>query len=141
MDSLFTPLDNHLDTAVPQGVELSSLPVFDVEAAATSGYARRGTTHDDESEVPPGDLVMVAVGYTTGDRSPEAYQTMKASALAWFLDRKQYIKMQNASNFISESDSGMLTSTFPHLEPWGIGGFFEPLRTKSQFIPFERQKD
>ncbi|KAJ6622481.1 hypothetical protein B0H10DRAFT_1788095 [Mycena sp. CBHHK59/15] len=31
----------------------------------------------------------------------------------------------------------MLTYKFPHLDPWGIGGFYEPLRTQEQQIPFE----
>jgi hypothetical protein len=33
----------------------------------------------------------------------------------------------------------MLTFTFPHLDPWGIGGFYEPLRTPQQYISFECQ--
>jgi hypothetical protein len=41
--------------------------------------------------------------------------------------------------FITDRDPGLLTFTFPHLDPWGIGGFYEPNRTPDQHITFEHQ--
>ncbi|KAJ7881843.1 hypothetical protein B0H13DRAFT_2235520 [Mycena leptocephala] len=136
MDDLFSEEDNPRDIAVPKAVGLACLPGNSTVDAATSGYAWRGERKDDDED---GTIVMEAVGYTAGERTPEAYSTMKATALAWCLDRKKFIQMQSGSSFISERDSNMLTFTLPHLDPWGIGGFYEPLRTPQQYISFERQ--
>jgi hypothetical protein len=47
------------------------------------GYAERDMVFEDgEGD----DVVMEAVGYTTGDYSPRNYHIMKATALAWCLD-------------------------------------------------------
>ena len=82
---------------------------------------------------------MEAVGYTLGDRSPESYCKMKADALVWCLDRKNFICMQSGSTMLQDSHPGLLTYLFPNLDPWGIGGFLEQRRPKAQYILFERQ--
>jgi hypothetical protein len=48
----------------------------------TADYTDRYTFDDDAS-----DLVMEVVGYVNGDHSPQNHDIMKASALAWCLDR------------------------------------------------------
>ncbi|KAJ7119793.1 hypothetical protein C8R44DRAFT_544496, partial [Mycena epipterygia] len=144
LDDLLDPADEEAGEGVPRGVELCCLPHESGLTAATEGYAQRGVpagepleTPDVQAEV---DIIMEAVGYTAGDRSPLDYQNMKAAALAWCLDKKKFIKMQSGSKFISERDIGMLTYTFPHLDPWGIGGFKEPMRSSAQqALTFERQ--
>ncbi|KAJ7215812.1 hypothetical protein GGX14DRAFT_298541, partial [Mycena pura] len=76
-----------------------------------------------------------------GERSPEDYRKMKASAVAWCLDQggNNFLQMQSSSVFMTDNDPALLTFTFPSLDPWGIGGFNEPNRTPDQRISFERQ--
>ncbi|KAJ6517153.1 hypothetical protein DFH09DRAFT_804697, partial [Mycena vulgaris] len=134
LDDLLRPEDAATDEGVPRGVELCCLPTTAAVDVATAGYSNRATETTPPSADPAADLeeevaiVMEAVGYTAGDRSPLDYQNMKAAALAWCLEKKKFIKMQSGSKFVSERDVGMLTYTFPHLDPWGIGGFNEPMR-------------
>jgi hypothetical protein len=64
---------------------------------------------------------------------------MKASALAWCLSRKKYIKMQGGTTLLSDRDPAMLTYIFPHLDPWGIAGFYQSECTEDQYISFEHQ--
>jgi hypothetical protein len=47
--------------------------------------------------------------------------------------------MQSGSQLLSDRDPGLLTFVFPHLDPWGIGGFYERRRSKAQYISFEQQ--
>ncbi|KAJ7130143.1 hypothetical protein C8R44DRAFT_613545, partial [Mycena epipterygia] len=147
LDDLLHPDDAAAGEGVPRGVELCCLPQESGLTSATEGYTVRGDNLDDSTasadmddvdrEV---DVIMEAVGYTAGDRTPLDYQNMKAAALAWCLDKKKFIKMQSGSKFMSERDVGMLTYTFPHLDPWGIGGFNEPMRSSAQqALTFERQ--
>ncbi|KAJ7927861.1 hypothetical protein B0H13DRAFT_1571311, partial [Mycena leptocephala] len=118
--------------SLPDGAE----PVLETYAAredrVTSNMAL-------DVEVDDGTVVVEAVGYTVGENTPNSHRDMKTAALAWCLDKKNFIKMQTGSRFITDRDPGLLTFTFPHLDPWGIGGFHEPNRTPDQQITFERQ--
>lgn len=125
MDDLFVPSVHGDDESVPRAVELCHLPpeVGDPLQMGTSGYANRDVNDvASDSE----DIVMDSVAYTDGDDTPKSYYHMKASALAWCLARKKFLKMQSGTNLLSERDPGFLTYLFPHLDPWGIGGFCEP---------------
>lgn len=139
MNDLFDTEDSSSDVAVPKAVELCCLPDDRGASSSTSGYSDRGGNDAGPDDLSEKHVVMEAVGYTVGDRTPKDYETMKATALAWCLDRKKFIKVQLGSKFISDRDSGLLTYTFPHLDPWGIGGFYEPMRSQSQYITFKRQ--
>ncbi|KAJ6601227.1 hypothetical protein DFH09DRAFT_901102, partial [Mycena vulgaris] len=147
-NALFSETDKDQDIAVLNGVELRCLP--DPKGSLnTSSHAERGDNPSnrevgnvdemEESVLRRDEVVMEAVGYTIGEHTPRDYDNMKKSALAWCLDKKQYIQMRSGSKFISDRDPGLLTYNFPKLDPWGIGGFHEPLRTKSQQISFEHQ--
>ncbi|KAJ7603334.1 hypothetical protein DFH06DRAFT_1022336, partial [Mycena polygramma] len=141
LDDLFSFANRKRDTSFPHAAELACLPLSDVNPVATSSYTSRSdrTGDDDpEDDNEPGKIVMEAVGYAAGERTPESYSVMKATALAWCLDRNKFIQMQTGSTFISENDFGMITFAFPHLDPYGIGGFNEPLRPFAQRISFER---
>jgi hypothetical protein len=132
--------DPEEDIGVPVGVQLCCLP--DEQAAPAEGYAGRESTWRgpvDYGSLDPNTVVMEAVGYTVGERTPEDARTMKAAAVAWCLDKKQFIRMQSSSKFMSDRDPGLLTYAFPNRDPWGIGGFHEPNRTEEQHISFERQ--
>jgi hypothetical protein len=103
----------------------------------------RNADHTDRNEyIRPdknSDVALEAVGSTAGDRSPQNYCIMKASALAWFLSRKQFIKMQGGSKLLFNTDPAILTYLFPHLDPWGIMGFDQSQPTQNQHISFEHQ--
>jgi hypothetical protein len=71
-------------------------------------------------------MVMEAVGYIAGETGSFNYEKMKATALAWCLDKKKYISMCSSSKFISDRDPGLLTFNFPQLDPWGVGGVLDP---------------
>jgi len=88
----------------------------------TSGYTYQ-YIHDNHLD--PEDIVMDSVAYTDGDDTPKSYHHMKVTALAWCLARKKFMKMLSGTELLSKSDPGFLTYLFPHLDPWGIGGFFQ----------------
>jgi hypothetical protein len=85
------------------------------------------------------DLTMEAVGYATGNHSPQNYCNMKARVISWCLDRKWFVRIQSRSTAVNDKDPGLLSSLFPHLDCWGIGGFCEPYHTPDQHISFECQ--
>ena len=138
LNDLFTEEDQDKDTAVPQAVELCWLPPWEVGNAegGNADYTDRGEAvcSGDSDE-----MVMEAVGYAAGDKTPQNYKIMKASALAWCLSRKKFIKMRGGTQLLSDRDPAMLTYLFPHLDPWGIAGFYQSTRTDDQQVSFERQ--
>ncbi|KAJ6582664.1 hypothetical protein DFH09DRAFT_831291, partial [Mycena vulgaris] len=97
LDQLLGPEWEGCDSGVPCGVELCCLPVSNT--SPTESYADRGNHADHPSTVvgDPAELVMDAVGYTVGERSPEDYRKMKASAVAWCPDKKSFMQMQTAN--------------------------------------------
>ncbi|KAJ7881691.1 hypothetical protein B0H13DRAFT_2235550 [Mycena leptocephala] len=139
MDDLFP---ENLDSAFPSAIEICCL---DGDRPATDDtYADRGMNFAQPSKsldtsIDDGTLVLEAVGYSVGEKTPTDQRNMKAAAIAWCLDKKNFIKMQTGSNFITDCDPGLLTFTFPGLDPWGIGGFHKPNRMDLQHLPFERQ--
>jgi hypothetical protein len=129
MDNLFSPGNANKDEVIPEAVEIANLPSteFDGLSAACADYTDRNIADDSETGSPNEEgLVMEAVGYTDGDRSPQSYEKMKAKALAWCLEKNKFIKMQSSSQLLTDRDPGLLAYLFPHLDPWGIGGFNEP---------------
>ncbi|KAJ7774867.1 hypothetical protein B0H16DRAFT_1303004, partial [Mycena metata] len=128
LDSLY-PEDT--EEAVPVAIELCCLE--GTADPAPPSFADRG---DQACTLPPlvetmpddGSLVMDAVGYSIGENTPKSQRDMKAAAVSWCLDRHNFIKMQTGSKFVTDRDPGLLTFTFPALDPWGIGGFYEPNR-------------
>ncbi|KAF8166600.1 hypothetical protein K438DRAFT_1616647, partial [Mycena galopus ATCC 62051] len=135
LDAIFEGTD---DEGIPDGVELCCLPDSSLEPDT---YADRGTgttacapgmLNSSPAPVPhcidADNTVMEAVGYVVGERTPKDIRDMKASAVAWCLDKNNYVKMQAGSTFLSDRDPGFLTFCFPALDPWGIGAFHEPNR-------------
>ncbi|KAF8122489.1 hypothetical protein EV363DRAFT_1104622, partial [Boletus edulis] len=85
------------------------------------------------------DIVMDNVAYTLGDYSPHSRESMKAHALAYALDRKRFLNSEAGNAYVSDSHPGFLSFLFPHLDPWGIGGFNHPARSSAQRLSFETQ--
>ncbi|KAJ7142798.1 hypothetical protein C8R44DRAFT_827591 [Mycena epipterygia] len=124
------------DVGIPNAVELCCLPD---ETLNVDSFADRGDRGTHDTGNAKGEIIMEAVGYTVGEKSPKALRSMKASAVAWCLDKNNFVKMQSGSKFVSDRDTGLLTFAFPNLDPWGIGGFHEPNRSDTQRVSFEQQ--
>ena len=72
---------------------------------------------------------MENVGYTSGDKSPVSYRDMKLRALSHCLNGGRFIRSQAGDTFVPDfHNPALLTWLFPHLDPWGIGGFHHPAR-------------
>lgn len=51
----------------------------------------------------------------------------------------QFLSNSTGSELISDTEPFLMSALFPQLDPWGIGGFNAPERSKDQRISFERQ--
>ncbi|KAG1893083.1 uncharacterized protein F5891DRAFT_1131379 [Suillus fuscotomentosus] len=126
MDALFDEADFDADTGVPHALAICHLPTED-QASPDAGFNSRDThdTHGSDG----GDLVMEPVGR----------EKMKLHALAYVLDRKKFLLSRTGSKFVADSDPGLMSYLFPHLDPWDIGGFFHSGRTKQQHLSMQAQ--
>ncbi len=127
MDALFEHEDDGQDESVPCSLEIGFLELREGILAAESDYTGRerglqGPGHGD-------DLLMETVGYTNSSDSPVTYNQMKMKALSQCLSGGKFVRSQAGSQFIPDFENPSLLSwLFPHLDPWGIGGFFERSR-------------
>ncbi|KDQ51994.1 hypothetical protein JAAARDRAFT_139448 [Jaapia argillacea MUCL 33604] len=139
LDDLFSERDMDQDEAIPQDVEISFLPTNDRDQFVNHGFDWTDRCGDDrnEAEADNNVLVMEAVGYTAGEHTPENYCIMKAKVLAWCLNRRKFIRLRGGADLMNDNDPALLSCLFPNLDPWGIGGFMEPLCRKDQNIGFE----
>ncbi|KAH6869221.1 hypothetical protein BKA70DRAFT_1379694 [Coprinopsis sp. MPI-PUGE-AT-0042] len=77
-------------------------------------------------------LLLENVGFTLGDETPLSYLKMKMTALERCLAGKKFLMSRKGSDMVPDFDNPyLLTWAFPHLDPWGIGGFRHPLRKRS----------
>ncbi|KAG8942843.1 hypothetical protein FRC04_003474 [Tulasnella sp. 424] len=126
-DALFAPEDVHRQIAIPQSVELGFLQLDEAVRSSTSDYTDRYQSLDnlpDESD----ELLMEPIGYTDGDHTPQNYTDMKVKALSWCRRGHAFIKSQAGSTPFSDRDEAFLSSTFPHLDPWGLVALNHPHR-------------
>ncbi|KAH7905483.1 hypothetical protein BJ138DRAFT_1175181, partial [Hygrophoropsis aurantiaca] len=136
MDDLFVEGDKNNDVAVPRGVEITHLG--DQEAVGLEGSAADYTQRADAITEDLTDLIMESVTYTSGDHATNR-NVMKARALSWALSHNRFLVTRSGSSFVSDDDPGLLTYLWPWLDPFGIGGFHNPLRTAAQRISLEQQ--
>ena len=130
-------LDN--GCAIPAAIDLCCIPEcsgsLDIDHIENP-HEQNGANLSENSEGQH--ITMESVGYTEGDFTPKNYRQMKATALSWCLDGKQFIKSTAGSQLICDRDEGLLTFLFPHLDPWGIGNFCARDHRQDQKISFER---
>ena len=127
LDSLFGPTSQDIDEGVPCAMEIGYIEDNEAIRSTVSGYTEREIDVDSPPE--DGELVMENVGYTCGDQSPVAYREMKMKALSHCLSGGRFIRSQAGDKFVPDFENpSLLTWMFPHLDPWGIGGFHEPSR-------------
>ncbi|KDR81142.1 hypothetical protein GALMADRAFT_222667 [Galerina marginata CBS 339.88] len=123
LDALFNS-SNEAD--VPSSVHIGHLLSNDAIELSTSDYTPRNENINNcnaEFE----ELMMENVGYTDGDESSIAYQAMKLLALERCLAGKPFIASGTGNRLVPDfNNPSILTWLFPHLDPWGIGGFHDP---------------
>ncbi|PPQ66487.1 hypothetical protein CVT26_011176 [Gymnopilus dilepis] len=113
---------------LPKTVEIGHLQMQDGIENINSDYTPR---NEDEwlPEEDVHELMMENVGFTEGDASPEAYNAMKVAALERCLSGKPFVASGTGNRMIPDfNNPSILTWLFPHLDPWGIGGFHEKRR-------------
>ena len=85
------------------------------------------------------ELVMENVAYTQGEQSHRSRQAMKATALAHALQHKPFLVSRSGSMLVNDDSPYLMSALFPHLDPWGIGGFNHPARSAVYRLSLERQ--
>ncbi|KIK74818.1 hypothetical protein PAXRUDRAFT_37022 [Paxillus rubicundulus Ve08.2h10] len=76
-------------------------------------------------------LVMENIAYTSG--------TMKVQALAFALDNRAFLTSRTGSTYMHNGHPGLMSSMFPHLDPWGIGSFNHLVRNTHMHLSMEAQ--
>ncbi|PPQ97075.1 hypothetical protein CVT26_001258 [Gymnopilus dilepis] len=113
---------------VPKTVIITHIDANEGTEEINSDYTPRNEDELIESERLD-ELVMENVGYTDGDHSSNAYNAMKLLALDRCLTGKPFVISGTGNRPIPDfNNPSILTWLFPHLDPWGIGGFHEPRR-------------
>lgn len=129
INELFGPGTEGDDEGIPCGLDIGFIDDSDSIRSATADYTDRNS-HMSNYLSPNSDLLMDNVGYTLGNEAPKSYREMKMQALSHCLAGGKFIRSQGGERFIPDfQNPSLLTWLFPHLDPWGIGGFHEPART------------
>lgn len=135
--SLFEGIDT-VDEIVAPGMEINHLPTSETnEELPAHDYSN--CSNVDQTIGEDSLLLMEAVGYTNVNGSSTDYQNMKNNALVWCLNNRPFVAARNSNTFLRDDDPGFLAYAFPHLDPWGIGGFNNPVNIAKKRLPFERQ--
>lgn len=126
LNALFGDEDRTSDEAVPCSIDIGHVETRQAVEGVSSDVSLR-----DEYMPGEGGIVMENVGYTTGDDSPQSYRDMKMQALTHCLEGGGFVMSRSGSKPIPDFDNPYLLSwLFPHLDPWGIGGFHHPERRR-----------
>ena len=128
LDRLFSHEDEGADEAVPCAIDVGFVQDSEISRAVESDYTNRNA----DLEPPQGDeaLLMENVGYTLGDDSPVSYRDMKMKALSHCINGGRFVRSRSGDRFMPDFENpSLLTWLFPHLDPWGIGGFHEESRS------------
>ncbi len=127
LDALIQNVDGDTDIGVPCALDIGFIHNSEAIEAVTADYTGRNDLGDLPSPGEP--LVMDNVGYTCGDRAPVSYRDMKLRALSHCLNGGEFVRSQAGDTFVPDfQNPALLTWLFPHLDPWGIGGFHHPDR-------------
>ncbi|KAH9484784.1 hypothetical protein JR316_0001686 [Psilocybe cubensis] len=120
--------DNDKDEGIPHAVHIGAMTDNDAISSAVADYTCRNVDENSKDEL-YNELLMENVGYTSGDNSPQAFLTMKSTALERCLTGKPFLASGTGSSMVPDfQNPSILTWLFPHLDPWGIGGFYHPGR-------------
>ncbi|EIW53408.1 uncharacterized protein TRAVEDRAFT_23779 [Trametes versicolor FP-101664 SS1] len=126
MDDLFGPGTADVEQGVPCSMQIGHIQLNNAVAGATAGYVPGA---DDQSLLEDDGTLMEAVGYTESDDALMDFHGLTLKAIAHCMKGGGFIQSQAGSRFVPDFQNPRLLSwLFPHLDPWGIGGFFEPRR-------------
>ncbi|KAH9887380.1 hypothetical protein C8Q73DRAFT_656997 [Cubamyces lactineus] len=128
MDRLF---DENGSTQDDQGI-LCAMEVGHIRPSLADDGVTEGYAPGPAIPTEPGDdMLLETVGYTDGDDSPVDYDAMSMRALSHCLSGGGYVRSQAGSTLVPDFDNpDLLSWLFPHLDPWGVGGFFCPERRR-----------
>lgn len=127
LDALFPSVPGADEIDVPSSMEIGFVRDNDAFRATTSDYTHRD--EDAGSALEQDSLLMENVGYTSGDNSPLSYREMKMRALSHCLNGHRFLWSKPGDRFVPDfHNPELLTWLFPHLDPWGLGGFHHPSR-------------
>ncbi|KAI0348902.1 hypothetical protein OH77DRAFT_1374838, partial [Trametes cingulata] len=131
LDNLFGPGTSSIERGVPCAMEIGHIAMNDAVSGATDGYVP-STGPDSTGHRPTNeDMLMETVGYTDSSETPVSSHAMSMKALSHCLNGRGFIRSQAGSEFIPDFENDQLLSwLFPHLDPWGIGGFYHPRRSR-----------
>ena len=128
LDDLFGEGTRHIEEGVPCAIEIGHLEFNDAVEGATSNYVPGSEVRPCPGDT---DMLMENVGYIAGDDTPIDHKALSMKALSHCLNGGSFIKSQAGSRFIPDFENPLLlTWLFPHLDPWGIGGFHDPRRSR-----------
>ncbi|KAF6744979.1 hypothetical protein DFP72DRAFT_824924, partial [Ephemerocybe angulata] len=123
LNSLFT------DSEFGSPVQFVYLPANPALSGANAGFTSCNIATADGREVEG--ILMENVGYTISDETPANYREMKYDAVQRVLGGKPFLVSTRGNRMIPDFDNPFLLAwLFPHLDPWGIGGFHHPLRQR-----------
>ncbi|KAI9062251.1 hypothetical protein FKP32DRAFT_1574376, partial [Trametes sanguinea] len=127
MDALFEN-SNTGDEDVLCAMEIGHIQVNDAVENATEGYV----PSEDSPDSPEDGMLVENVGYVdTQETLALNPRDMAIEAVAHCLRGRTFIKSQAGSRFIPDFENPSLLSwLFPHLDPWGLGGFFDARRER-----------
>jgi Helitron helicase-like domain at N-terminus/PIF1-like helicase len=143
LDALYAEGDNDF------GEDGSLMPSVEIEHIdsrrrgtlpdVTSDYTNRNVPDINDLDLSNrGDLLLENVGYTLGDTSTASFNLMKIRAFEHCNSGGSFVQSRHGSTPMPDFDNPSLLSwLFPHLDPWGIGGFHHPGRKKA--ITMEEQ--
>ncbi|KAF5325769.1 hypothetical protein D9611_000667 [Ephemerocybe angulata] len=111
-------------------VQFGFLPTNPALSAANAGFTECNIATAEGREVEG--ILMENVGYTVSDETPVNYREMKYRAVNRCLSGKPFMTSRTGNRMVPDFDNPFLLSwLFPHLDPWGIGGFHHPLRQRT----------
>lgn len=130
---LFPP---NADTGVPLTADVQFFPRGSEAARSVNvGY----DTGVGEPWIPDDEVFTEVAGFTDVVADSGGHNSLKARALRWCLDHRPFVAMRGGSTLFPDRDPRMLTFVFPHLDPWGIGGFNHPSRGHASVLSMEAQ--
>ena len=124
---LFPSDERRAEDTVPCAIDIGFVQETEFVRAAEADHTTRNLEMDSPGENDP--LLMDNVGYTLGDDSPVSYRDMKMKALSHCINGGRFVCSHSGDKFVPDFENpSLMTWLFPHLDPWGIGGFHEQSR-------------
>ena len=124
---LFASDEQSAENVIPCAIDIGFIQETEFVRAAEADYTTRNLDQDLPGQDDP--LLMDNVGYTLGEDSPVSYRDMKMKALSHCMNGGKFVCSHSGDKFVPDFENpSLMTWLFPHLDPWGIGGFHEPAR-------------